>query len=422
MRPPLSLALHGTFAERRDAPLEALAEHFLGVLSEQDVEIFAEGERRELALVVHPAALPVRVTSDGREVLLIAETAPGGPGYHVRVLELAEAAARELGITWDVGAGAEARSRDETGYLEHRDLSRLERSMSAWAIDVGVALALDRGPGGHHLFMPESPRPVFEGFAATTLGIRDRAFFEGLADGGSQRELFAWWDVGTEGAGYHRGLALALLWNEIAFREPLADRERETMDRALDALEAARAADPGLALPFDAWREVARLRGRDAPTDTDATGVRVGYRRGRLSWTVGPFVFDIDGDLAPDDEDEDLGDDAPALFAAGCGARYAKIVFFEEPGDAPSAAVLLDELRDDDLPPGAAARSRDDGDVHLGAVGFDDESEVEGLPIWTTLFSVAVPGGRARGHLSSAREDAGWAEGVLGTFRVARRA
>lgn len=420
----VGLSLHGTFKSPKRHSLEALAEHFAGALSEDAVQLYQEEDQEELGLVVHPAAEPVYVKADDREVVLTANTSSGGPGYHVRVVELAEAAGKALGITWDPPSEDEEEedplTHDETGYLAHRDVEKVKEEMTAWARSI-AALSLDKSAhGGLILSMSPNPRPVFEGFAATSLGIRDRAFFERFSEPDGVQDFFAWWEPGTDGARYHRGVALALLWNEAVFREPIDDDEAATMDRALDALEKAHALDAKLPLPFDAWRELAAIRGREAPSDADPGGPRVGYRRGKMTWMVGPFTFDLDGDLAPDEEESDDEDDDVPAFVRGNGTRYVKALFFDEQGDAPTSKALLGELRDDDMPENTAEIARDDGEVHVAGIGFEDESEVDGAPVWTMLFSVAVPGGRARGYLSCAPEDRAWASDVLGSFRSTR--
>jgi hypothetical protein len=118
----------------------------------------------------------------------------------------------------------------------------------------------------------------------TAMGPRDQAWCDAVrADPSHAADAFPWWD---DGPGLReRSRALAAMWHEVAWREPIDADERAVMERVDRDLQAAQAAAPALELPWAAWAELldwlgedeertAGLRARGGPR-----GQVIGYRR-----------------------------------------------------------------------------------------------------------------------------------------------
>jgi hypothetical protein len=138
--------------------------------------------------------------------------------------------------------------------------------------------------------MPEGLEVTHDGFVATPLGPRSRAWVERVAkDPTVAADAFPWWGEGV-GAGYLRGLAVALIETEVRFRAPLDDRERALLDRVVTAIERAHGLDSELALPWPEAAEIYAMLGEDSLRATragvlaergkrDRARRQLGYRR-----------------------------------------------------------------------------------------------------------------------------------------------
>ena len=214
-------------------------------------------DRKSSQVVLHPGAPPVRVALEGTDLMVRGETWQLGPGYHADVLARMAPLLDELDLVWDA-----------PGPLVLRDI---QDAMCTWFADELRA--------GRARFVE---RPfVLDAAVLTPLGPRDEAWkARVLADPRAAADAFAWWDEGPGRAA--RARALLALWNDVPWREPLDDAERDLLERVLEDLAAARKA------------------GLDVPdvelTDSNAG---IGYRRHDLDvelsggWTVrlgGAFI------------------------------------------------------------------------------------------------------------------------------------
>lgn len=267
--------------------------------------VFEEATGR-LSVSLHPFAEPIEVTQkpDGT-IDVVARTFSAGPGYHQFVCELLSDVGGALSIAWKTRV-------DPGRYFERRDrdalLAVLEPSLASTASQV---LELSAGGAtGFSLLLPDGIELSHDALVATPLGPRDRTWVERVTkEPNVAADAFPWWDVGL-GAGYHRGLAIALLETEVRFRKPLDDRERAVLDRVVTAIERAHGLDPSLALPWAEAAEVYELLGEDSLRATRASVLAerakkdrarrpLGYRRRAVRVSLsGGWSLVVPGSLA----------------------------------------------------------------------------------------------------------------------------
>jgi hypothetical protein len=226
-----------------------------------------EGAPAKLSITLHPFAEPIEATRrpDGT-IDVVARTFSAGPGYHQYVAELFGEIGTALGIGWKPRV-------DPGRYFERREraalLAVLEPSLASTAAQI-LELS-QQGATGFSLLLPDGIELAHDGLVATPLGPRDRAWVERVAKEPSvAADAFPWWEPGL-GAGYHRGLAIALLETEVRFRRPLDDRERALLDRVVTSIERAHGLDPSLSLPWAEASELYELLGEDSLRATRAS-------------------------------------------------------------------------------------------------------------------------------------------------------
>jgi hypothetical protein len=242
-----------------------------------------------IGISLHPAARAVRIEAfDTGQVVVSAMTVPVGPGYHTYVASLLDRMGDELGITWakletpPPGAagrvasapatagskpGDEAGSIDPTGAFGSGDRHDAERGHLGWLRSALTAVrdARRQGATGLHLATPPGARFTFDGAVATVLGPRDDAWLE-RALGDPRVAADVWpWVADAMDARYLLGRVLSLLWLEVRWRPPTDAGEIALIDEVLATLRRAYPLEPGLAWPWDAWRELFQLRGQPDP-------------------------------------------------------------------------------------------------------------------------------------------------------------
>ncbi len=323
------------------------------MLRDAVVRAGAKEGRFLVELALHPAAPrgTLGVAPDG-EIVLRAETATLGPGYHAHVIERVSPVLDELDYTW-----TDSFDPDET-----------RAAMCAW-----FAGEL-RGEEQVRIGMPKARRFRVDAPVLTALGPRDAAWRDAvLADPLRAADAFAWWDTGP---GHEaRSRALLAMSLDVPWREPLDAAERELMTDVDEQLRAAREADPALALPWPEWKEMlAHLGIEDEDVSEkagDGTPV-LGYRRCDLEvelsggWVVcqpgsmvshveddGARYWATDGDraiefsslTAPDESDSAkllavAPERYPVIERLAEGERHGRVEAFEEKG-VPVAICLM---------------------------------------------------------------------------------
>jgi hypothetical protein len=219
-------------------------------------------QRPTIYLNLHPAEENLELTGiEPGRLLMSAKTSSAGPGYHIFVVDLLDRLARDLKLGW-LPCGADSEWSDETGYFEQRDVPALQQQMLSWLKALAGNLPINEG-SGFEVCMPMTHHFELEAFCRTPMGPRDRAWFEAVAvDPHSGIDFFPWWEQGLS-AGYHLGVALALMWSEIRWHAPENESERIVIERVLDSLERAFKLDPSRAYPWKEWDELLRIARRN---------------------------------------------------------------------------------------------------------------------------------------------------------------
>jgi hypothetical protein len=249
------------------------------------------GDRYIAELRLHPAApiATLSVEADA-ELRLRAETALLGPGYHTDAIARMAPLLDELDYAWAEATEAPAEA-----------LRKTQRDMCEW-------LAGELRAGGTvRLGIPAQRRFQIDAPVLTLAGPRDAAWRDAvLADPMHAADAFPWWDVGPGRAA--RAKAVAAMWLEVPWREPLDGDERELMKQVDEDLRAARKADAALALPWAAWKELLAHLGIDDEEVTARAGsevATVGYRRHDLDVELsGGWVVTMSGAMVGHWEDD----------------------------------------------------------------------------------------------------------------------
>jgi hypothetical protein len=402
----LGIALAGAFtAGFPDDPLGAVAAVIRSQFGVGGTARDDDGHRL-LTFPFHPAAEDLEVSLSEAGVLEVsAKTSTAGPGYHVRVVEVLDAVASALGVRWEAGE----EGGDDTGYLDHRDPAELERQMLEWLRALARHLA-DEEDRGIDVCLPLECGFLLDADTRTALGPRDRAWWRAAAvDPRAGVEFFPWWEPG-EGAGYWRGLALALMWSDVRWAPPRDEDEERTHRRVLDALARSHELDPSIPLPWREWAELLELGDEPEPRAAEVRGRAAlappgppaGYLRDlvRVPLTGGWSIV-VPGVLHRSWDEE-------GTFCASGGGRtvWFSSLTLRRRGEA--GRPDLDELRRHRPEEAVEAHERDE-DGLVGAAWLRPYEE-DGEPGWMLATETAAPGRLGLATVCfERREDRDWA-------------
>jgi hypothetical protein len=327
-----------------------------------------------LAITLHPATEPVTFEVPSAGTLTVtADTSSGGPGYHRVLVDGLRRMARDLSIDWTAGQPAGAGG-DPTGYLDTGDAAAVDEAMLDWAqgLAADVLERADAGASIGPIGMSSAPTFRTDAFATTSLGPRDRAFFEQIvSDRAAGAALFPWWTDGPDAA-FYRDRASCRMWADVRWRPPFDDAERAALsavDRDLERAAAAGASD----LPWAAWDELRGLLGRapvarPAGVRSDAAATAIGYRRGPVVARFADWVIEVPGSLAAG-----TGDVGESVFYdASVDVRISTYERSDGATEESAPEVLLAY----GLPDGKLAAVLD----AEGVIGWASETRLEGDP------------------------------------------
>jgi hypothetical protein len=248
----------------------------------------------------HPAGsgLELELLENG-QIRAVATTNPVGPGLHAHLIDVLDALAKELSITWDFTEGG-----DETEYAKTRDYAALQDNMLHWLRSVCRVCLQQASEGASNFGLSMQlgvPRPIYSSLAYSAQGTWRREDFEAVAEGGGVlRDLgarfFSWWSCDMDAA-FWLGIARAVAWCDVHWVTPRDGEERATVDFALTCFDRARQLDRTLeaSREFDELRALASGTPRVKSPRPDGIGHRRVTNTFELtgSWTVdvgGHFV------------------------------------------------------------------------------------------------------------------------------------
>ena len=322
----------------------------------------------ELAVSLHPAASDLLLSAtDAGAVLVRAETAAAGPGYHRFIGRVLQRIGTEQGIDWDLAPG--------DGFV-FADRAAVERGYLGW---LGPALAQARSArrrsdASVQLGLPPGTRFSTAGALLTALGPRDDAWLDAaIADPRTAIDITPWWLDATDPR-YLLQRALVLLWTEVRWRTPAVPSEEATLDEVHRSLSRAFPIDPTLPYPWAAWAEVVSYRGIDDPmarqvlaraSASPGDEPPIGYRRDPVRISHEGWSIEVPGAFAERRTAEEW-------WGASAGRR---ITLAAVPTGTMAAAAFVSQFAAD---LGDDALSHRDGElVGRARIGSDPSSGVE---------------------------------------------
>ena len=271
--------LLGLFSGYSHGKLGELARHARAYAVENGIEAAFKSltSTSSLRISFHPGEQDIIVSSQGGYIVLDARTQLAGPGYHAFVVGFVDYLNRTHGWVWNF-ASAIQHFGDDTGYFSDRDFAALQRSMAQAFTTLSRSL-LDSGDGPYDL-CPMAINIDTPAFALTTLGPRDRAFFEDP----EPEQFYPWWREGVT-AETVRTMALCRMWLETLWRVP------DMTGEVTDLTDLKRLLDRAIAMgarfaPHEGADDVAALlRGEPLTKADDVTCV--GYARHPMRCILG---------------------------------------------------------------------------------------------------------------------------------------
>lgn len=244
-----------------------------------------------------------RQTAKGSAVFLVGDFfgCPAGPGYHAYLIQLVDAFVTRSGLGIHMV--------DATGYYFHRDFAELQAAYENHVrqlVASGERYLRDSPlPQSMVICRPlDAPCPESVGgtFDTPTGRYSIASVVQQVKEVGVQpfaKEFFIWFDQRIDGR-FYRNNALTMLWEDCCFRPGIRSEEDQRINETiLDYLELAASASPTLPFPKGEYLELCRLN-RHPPIDVQTlplyvTEYPIGYRRGRLDYTIGHVTIPIPG-------------------------------------------------------------------------------------------------------------------------------
>ena len=363
----------------------------------------------KLGLELHPAAEWVEFALyEGGTLSCMAKTSTVGPGYHRYLVDILDAIALHLGISWQTDEEA---SGDDTGYLEHREFARLQHEMATLLENLAAIIHEQHTKGlrGLMLNMPVHYTVANIDGIVTPGGIIPAPSFEEALQPGFDISAFAerfflWWDEGLTAATW-RNIGLALLWCEVPWHVPNDEREFTICKNALFCFGRSLALDPHIALPESEIGELTSFLADDADWATEAAATGIGYRR--LGWNRdigGGWVIETPGSFYARVED----DNATEVFWLGEKEIWCTSYALE-----PAKPVSLVDL-DSDLRPDSLIVEKNG---FVGCANATLKQDADGVDYITMSCLLKAPGTFATVTIVYPSDASAWAERVFRSIR-----
>lgn len=244
-----------------------------------------------------------RQTDEGNTAYLVGDFSgcPAGPGYHAYLIQLID--------VFVARSGLDIHMVDATGYYSHRDFAELQAAYEhhlRQLVAIGECYLRGSGPPqGMVMCRPldaPCPESVGDTFDTPTGRFSIASVVQQVKEVGIQpfaKEFFIWFDQRIDGR-FYRNNALNMLWEDCCFRPGIRSEEDQKVNETiLDYLELAATASPSLPFPKEEYLELCRLN-QHPPMDIRTlppylSEYPIGYRRGRLDYTIGHVTISIPG-------------------------------------------------------------------------------------------------------------------------------
>ena len=243
-------------------------------------------DKTGLSLSFHPAAPDIVFQIDGGYIVMEAETLGAGPGYHAFIVGFIDYLRQQHQWVWRFDDTTRYFT-DDTGYYSERNFAALQAAMAAEfeTLRTNVLAAEPDTPLCYDLWLPTQFTFASGYFTATSLGFRDRLFFERP----HPDQFFPWWDEGVTTRTL-KNLVLSKLWLEIDWRPPTTATERGDLEQCRDLIDHARQRGVEFAAG-DGVDDIDALLRDEWPAE-DGDGGRIGYWRQAL-WYPGPDDWSV---------------------------------------------------------------------------------------------------------------------------------
>lgn len=250
--------------------------------------------------------------SDGISVAGDCQTNLLGAGFHKAAVDIVDELMDISGFLFEL--------EDETEYYEHRDFERMRSEHFYHWLNAIVELCRERMNEGAGMtavcwdcnkYMPQE----VEGTVFSPFGrFRPERFIERVNRDGIEalaREFFMWNNEARD-ALFYRNTALNAMWEDCYFMPSARSAEDAEINTfIIDNLEKAAAMDASLPFPKEDYLALCTLAGR-TPIDTSALPdyeceKPIGYRKDRVTYTVGNLKFTVPGSFLFFEEENSHG-------------------------------------------------------------------------------------------------------------------
>lgn len=245
---------------------------------------------------------------DGIDVVGDCQTNLLGAGFHKAAIELADELMEQSKLSFDI--------EDETDYYEHRDFEKMRAEHFYPWLRTILELCRERMKEGYGLsavcwdcnkYMPQE----VAGAVITPFGrFRPAEYAARIETEGIEvlaGEFFMWNDM-EQNASFFRNTALNAMWEDCYFMPSARSTEdAEINSFIIESLEKAAALDASLPFPKNDYLKLCLLADK-TPIDVSALPeyeceFPIGYRKGKVTYTLGNLKFVIPGSyLYFDDE------------------------------------------------------------------------------------------------------------------------
>lgn len=235
-----------------------------------------------------------------------------GAGFHKAAIDIVD----ELVELRDFSTEVE----DDTEYYEHRDFERMRSEHFYRWLNAIVELCRERMKENCSMsaicwdcnkYMPRG----IEGTVVSPFGrICPEHLVERIKDEGIERlaSEFFMWNNEERDALFYRNTALSALWEDCYFMPSArSEEDMEINSFIIENLEKAAAMDTSLAFPKEDYLLFCRLVEKE-PVDVSAlpdfiSEFPIGYRKDKVTYTLGNLKFDLPGNYLYFEEDDSRG-------------------------------------------------------------------------------------------------------------------